>query len=149
MKRIREERQPISILKAITIVLISFYSVTIYSQNTNSDNQWWKPITEAHNIEYKNYTVLENYFITGTKTIIGITEAYKDVTIIANNQDEYLVFETENALFNMKLNTLYINNSKMHSLSKDKVDGEPTKHYQHIDYSIDFNTNIATINGMP
>ncbi len=145
MQKINRVKQICHSLGLLTLIPLLFIANNSLSQTTSSDNEWWKPIAQTHHINYDGYTLHENYFIAGPKTIIGITETYKDVTIIANNRNEYIIFESQNAIYNMKLNTLYINNSAMHQIRKDSNANDSMQSHFYVNYSINFNDNIATI----
>jgi len=121
------------------------FTLTAFSQENNITEEWWSPITQKHDIKYDSYTLHGDCFIIGEKSVDGEIENFKDVTVISKGSENYWIYKSKTASYDPKTTTLKINNCTMEKFQKDSKSLEPEKSYKHINYSINFEKNIATM----
>lgn len=129
----------------IYLFIACFIALTSYSQVDNKSEDWWTTITNKHEIKYDSYTLHGDCFIIGEKTVDGEIENFKDVTVISKGSENYWIYKSKTASYDPKTTTLKINNCTMEKFTKDSKSLEPEKSYKHINYSINFEKNIATM----
>ena len=127
------------------LLIVSVITLTSYSQENNKLEDFWTSIAQKHNIKFENYTLHENYFIIGDKEIIDNIENFKNVIVISNSSENYWIYKSETASYDIVSKTLKINDCTMKNFKKDSESIIPEKSYKHINYSINFEKNIATM----
>lgn len=127
-------------------LLLTLLITTItYSQEDIKSKEWWTSITKKHNITYNTYSLYGNCFIIGEKGFEGEIETYKNVIVISKGSEEYWIFKSLTASYDPKTTTLMINDCTMDKFKIDPESITPEESYEHINYSINFEKNIATM----
>lgn len=117
----------------------------ITSQVNNQSGDFWKSITKKHHIKYDAYTIHNNYFIVGTKEIIDNREIFKNVIVISNGSESYWIFKSKTASYDPQTTILEINDCTMEKFKKAPKLVKPENSYKHINYSVNFEKNIASM----
>ena len=129
----------------VYLLIASIFTLTCYSQENNKSGDFWTTITKKHNIKFDTYTLHENCIIFGDKEIVDDIETFKNVIVISNGSEDYWIYKSKTASYDPKITTLKINDCTMEKFKKDSKLLDPEKSYKHINYSINFEKNIATM----
>jgi hypothetical protein len=127
-------------------LLISVLLITPINAKPVSDSaDWWKPITKKHNITFDSYTIHYDCLIIGDKIINDSIESFTNAIIISNGNLDYWIYKSKSASYDLRSKTLKIYNCTIEKFNKNSVKLEPLTSEKHINYSIDFEKNIATM----
>jgi len=129
----------------VCLLIASIFTLTSYSQENNKSEDFWTTIAKKHNIKFDTYVLHENCFIIGDKEIVDEIETFKNVTVISNGSEDYWIYKGKAASYDPKTTTLKINDCTMEKFKKDSESIDPETSYKHINYSINFEKNIATM----
>jgi len=129
----------------IYLLIASIISLTTYSQENSNSEDFWTAIAKKHDLKYDTYTLHENCFIIGEKKVEGDIETFKNVIVISNGSEDYWIYKSETASYDSKTTILKISDCTMEKFKKDLKSLDPEKSYRHINYSINFEKNIATM----
>lgn len=131
--------------RCVYLVVALYFTLTAFSQEDNKTEDWWTSITKKHEIKYDSYTLHGDCFIIGEKTFDGEIENFKEVTVISKGSENYWIFKSKTASYDPNTTTLKINDCTMEQFKKDSKSLEPEKSYKQINYSVNFQKNIATM----
>ena len=131
--------------RSIYLFVALCFSLTAFSQDDNKTEEWWAPITRKHDLKYGSYTLHGDCFIMGEKSVDGEIENFKDVTVISKGAENYWIYKSKTASYDPQTTTFKINNCTMEKFKKDSKSLKPEKSYKHINYSINFEKNRATM----
>jgi len=79
----------------------------------NISNEWWLPIVKKHGINYESYTIRNEFVIFGKKTTNGDIESFNDVIAISSDKDNYCIYRSKTASYEIKSKWLKINDCSM------------------------------------
>jgi len=80
---------------------------SVILQDNNSD-RWWLQIVKKHGINYKSYTIHNEFVIFGDKTIKNDLESFSNVIAISNDNDTYSIYRSKTASYDIKSHWLKI-----------------------------------------
>jgi len=80
---------------------------SVILQDNNSD-RWWLQIVKKHGINYKSYTIHNEFVIFGDKTIKNDLESFSNVIAISNDKDTYSIYRSKTASYDIKSHCLKI-----------------------------------------
>ena len=80
---------------------------SVILQDNNSD-RWWLQIVKKHGINYKSYTIHNEFVIFGDKTIKNDLESFSNVIAISNDNDTYSIYRSKTASYDIKSHWLLI-----------------------------------------
>lgn len=139
-----------SFIKKCYFAIISFtLTVTTYSQQSKNSDNWWAPIVEKHGIEFKTYTMRENYFIIGEKTLDKGIEIFKNPTIISDSKGTYWIYKSKMAYYDTKNRTLKMDGCSMEKFDKNSNKIFPMSTYPCVNYLMNFEKNTEKVAFVP
>lgn len=130
------------------IIAITITATTSSQQSKISDN-WWAPIVKKHGLEFKSYTMRENYFIIGEKTLDKSIEIFTNPTIISDSKGTYWIYKSKMAYYDTKNRTLKIDRCNMEKFDKNSNKIVPLSTYPCVNYLMNFEQNTEKVAFVP
>jgi hypothetical protein len=132
-----------STLSLLVFLLFICGTSLSYCQSNQANEDWWKPIVKKHNINYESYTVHGQFVIFGKKVTTNDLESFSDVTLISNGKNNYTIYTSKEALYDMKSTVLRIYDCTMKVYDWNSISIEPSNTYNHISFRVNFTKGFS------
>lgn len=134
--------------RTVYFLIVSMFTVTTYSQQDTTSEEWWEVITNKHDIEYDSYTLHGEHFIIGVKGNEGEVETFKAAIVITKGLGGYWIFKSERVSYDPNTTELKIDDCMMEKFSNDSNSLNPEISRKNIDLSVNLTEKTSSMSNV-
>jgi len=134
--------------RTLCLLIVSLFTVTTYSQQDTTSEEWWAVITNKHDIKYDSYTLHGEYFIIGEKRDDGEIETFKAAIVIFKGSGGYWIFKSERVSYDPNTTELIIDDCTMEKFLNDSISFDPEISEKHINVSVNLTEYTSTMSNV-